>query len=99
MASEAVWRVLCRELNIDPAEVETVAGHYAAYREYTENARGSPLPLENWFRWYHVEKSSEAGELGASPSGCSVDPAAEGKALIRDPDAFLRALGEYVTRR
>jgi len=92
------WPDECRSAGIDPGEVERVAGYYDKYRQYTLAAHAEPLVLDRWFRWYHIEKASEAAGQGAAPAGCSVDDQSQGNSLIRQPDVFLKMLKLCVTR-
>jgi hypothetical protein len=87
------WASACRDEGLDPAEVRLVLGRYEAYRSYhTQGRRGEPLPIETWFNWYRMETVSETGQQFQSPSGCSVDDQARNRGVIRNPEAFLRAL-------
>ncbi len=92
------WHGECREAGIDPAEVQRVARHYRAYRQYTESVKSDALPLEQWFRWYHIEKASENQNPGVAPADCSVDSHALGNSLISHPDIFLRLLEACISR-
>jgi hypothetical protein len=87
------WFGACRADGLDPAEVRLVLRRYEAYRGYhTQGRRGEPLPIETWFNWYRMETISETGQQFQSPSGCSVDDQARNRGVIRNPEAFLRAL-------
>lgn len=89
------WRCLCREEGIDPAEVRLVFERYDAYRRYTERGTGDPIGVDQWFRFYHREKTSEGVQAGAPVAGCSADGDAVNNACLKKPAAFLRALIAY----
>lgn len=84
----------CRSAGVDPAEVQVAASRYDAYREfYARGGRGEALAVEQWFRWYYAEVSSEsAGTNTASPGGCSVDSDSRNRGLMTNPGAFLELL-------
>ncbi len=86
----ADWRALCAHRGVDPREVERVATHYAAHRDYLRGAEGT-LSLEAWFRFYRMEKASEAGH-DVKVGGCSATGDAPRHDLLSDPAGFLAAL-------
>lgn len=91
------WRQLCRELEVDPGEVEVVFSRFDAYRRFMAGGRGDRISLDQWFRFYHYEKQSEGGQTaGTVPSGCSVDAGAVNDACINRPQDFLAVLRAYV---
>lgn len=92
------WLELCRTEGIDPDEVRLVFSRYDAYREYTDKL-SQAIPLEQWFRFYRIEKSSEGDESEPAPSGCSVDSDAVNNACISRPTEFLAALKAYAVAR
>jgi hypothetical protein len=89
------WRGLCREEGIDPAEVRLVYERYDAYRRYTDGGAGDPLGVDQWFRFYYREKTSEGIQAGAVPEGCSADGDAVNNACLAKPAVFLRVLIAY----
>jgi hypothetical protein len=89
------WTDACRAEGVDPAEVRLVLERYRAYRAYyLKGGREQPLPIENWFTWYHAETVSEAGAQAPSPSGCSVDDEARSRGAVRKPKTFLKLLAQ-----
>jgi hypothetical protein len=96
--SEQRWLELCRTEGIDPDEVRLVFSRYEAYRQYTEKL-SQPIPLERWFRFYRIEKSSEGDEAQPAPSGCSIDSDAVNNACISRPTEFLAVLEAYAVAR
>ena len=90
-----VWCDLCRESGIDPEEVRLVFARYDAYRQYTNTQNNRAIALEQWFRFYHMEKASEGDEAQPAPSGCSVDSDAVNNACIKRPAEFLKVLQAY----
>ena len=86
------WQSLCRQASIDPAEVRLVYQRYAAYRSFTQGGAGEPISLAQWFRFYHLEKSSEGVQAGPLPGGCSADGDAVNDACLKKPAEFLRVL-------
>jgi len=87
------WVRLAREEGFDPAEVRLVLSRYQAYRRYyLAEGRTEPLGLEAWFSWYRMETASETEQNAATPSDCSVDPAARSRGAISKPEAFLKVL-------
>jgi hypothetical protein len=89
------WQTLCQQESIDPAEVRLVFERYDAYRTYTEKATGNAISLEQWFRFYHAEKSTDGGESEVVPSGCSADGDAVNNACLSRPAEFLKVLAAY----
>lgn len=90
------WEGMCQTAGIDPDEVRLVYARYEAYRRFTEHASGEAIPLERWFRFYHLEKTSEGIQAGApTPGGCSADGDAVNDACLRRPAEFLRVLRAY----
>jgi len=89
------WQGLCRQASIDPDEVRLVYERYDAYRRYTEEGSGGSIPLEQWFRFYHREKTSEGAQAGQLPGGCSADGDAVNDACLKKPAEFLRVLLAY----
>ena len=94
MTEPGSWRRLAQEASIDPNEVRLVYERYDAYREFTSRS-GAPLPLEQWFRFYHREKSSEGIQAGPPPSGCSADGDAVNDGCLKRPAEFLQVLIAY----
>ena len=92
---ERNWLELCRHEAIDPEEVRLVFARYEAYRQFTEKSQASSIPLDQWFRFYHMEKASEGEQTGPAPSGCSVDSDAVNNACISRPGPFLVVLTAY----
>jgi len=90
------WQELCRELEVDPEEVRIVFSRYDAYRQFTANGNGDRLSIDQWFRFYHLEKTSEGEQAGPAPSGCSVDSQAVNNACIKRPNAFIKVLRAYL---
>ena len=90
------WRTRCRAAGIDPAEVEMVAGRYRAYRDFMA-PRGGGLTLDEWFRFYRLEKQSESpDQTGGVVSGCSATGEAVGQNVLTNPAAFLAALRDQL---
>jgi hypothetical protein len=88
------WRVRCRAAGIDPAEVEMVAGRYRAYRDFMAS-RGGGLTLDEWFRFYRLEKQSESpDQTGGVVSGCSATGEAVEQTVLTRPAEFLALLRE-----
>ena len=92
---EGDWQNLCHKTGIDPEEVRLVFTRYDAYRKYTNAQRSPAIALEQWFRFYHMEKASEGDEAQPAPSGCSVDSDAVNNACIERPAEFLQVLQAY----
>ncbi len=88
------WELLAQQNRIDPDEVRLVFERYAAQRRFTAG-RGTALPLAQWFRFYHLEKSGEGEQLQPAPSACSVDSDAVNNACIKRPQEFLLVLEAY----
>ena len=95
-ASGGDWQSLAHEKRIDPDEVRLVFERYDAQRRFNRG-RGTPLALEQWFRFYHLEKSGEGEQSQPAPSGCSVDSDAVNNACIRRPAEFLQVLKAYAS--
>ena len=93
------WLELCRATGIDPQEVRLIYDRYDAYRGFTVKATGSSLPLEQWFRFYHLEKDSEGLQAGAPVEGCSADGDAVNNACLRHPGVFLEVMQAYDAAR
>ena len=97
LSTNSDWLDLCREYRIDPDEVRIVFSRYDAYRKFMAKGRDPDIALDQWFRFYHMEKASEAGgETGPAPSGCSVDSGAVNNACIKRPSVFLTVLKVYL---
>jgi hypothetical protein len=97
--TDQVWLELCRESCIDPEEVRLVFKRYDAYRRYTNSRRGGTAELDQWFKFYHMEKASEGEQAQPAPSGCSIDSGAVNNACIKRPAEFLKALQAYAGDR
>jgi hypothetical protein len=93
--TEQDWLELCRQSNIDPEEVRLVFARYEAYRKYTNASRSATITIDQWFRFYHMEKASEGDQAQPAPSGCSVDSDAVNNACIKRPAEFLQVLRSY----
>ena len=89
------WLELCRSTGIDPREVRLIHDRYDAYRGFTEKKTGMAISLEQWFRFYYLEKNSEGLQAGAPVDGCSADGDAVNDACLRRPTEFLEALLVY----
>jgi len=89
------WLELCRAAGIDPQEVQLIYDRYDAYRGFTEETTAVAISLEQWFRFYHLEKSSEGLQAGAAVEGCSADGDAVNNACLRRPGEFLEVLQVY----
>jgi hypothetical protein len=93
------WRSRCRTAGIDPAEVETVASRYRAYRDFMA-PRGGGLSLEAWFRFYRQEKQSESpDQTGGVVSGCSATGEAVVQNVLTNPGAFFAILQEHLNEQ
>jgi hypothetical protein len=92
---ERDWQAMCLGERIDPAEVRLVYERYAAYRRFTEQGTRAALPLERWFHFYHLEKTSEGIQAGSPVAGCAADGDAVNDACLSRPRAFLRVLSAY----
>lgn len=69
-----------------------VSGRYRAYRDFMA-ARGGGLSLDEWFRFYRLEKQSESpDQTGGVVSGCSATGEATEQNVLTSPAAFLAAL-------
>jgi len=86
---------MCRQEGIDPGEVRLVFERYDAYRRFTDKGSGAAISLQQWFRFYHREKTSEGVQAGPAPGGCSADGDAVNNACLRKPAEFLRVLTAY----
>ncbi len=93
--TEQIWLEICRESGIDPQEVRVVFTRYDAYRKYTSSSRSAPIAIDQWFKFYHMEKASEGEQAQPAPSGCSVDSDAVNNACINRPAEFLKVLRAY----
>ncbi len=89
------WLDLCREERIDPDEVRLVFDRYAVFKKFHEEKQGAEITLDQWFRFYHMEKATEGDQTGPSPSGCSVDSDAVNNACIKRPGPFLTIMKAY----
>ena len=68
-----------------------VSSRYVAYRAYM-GGRAGALSLEGWFRFYRLEKESEApDQTGGVVSGCSATGEAVAQNALAHP-AFLQIL-------
>jgi len=66
-----------------------VADRYAAYARFT-GSRGGGLPLEQWFAYYRLEKSAEAGAQAGRPvSGCTAEGEPGPSSMLAEPQRFL----------
>lgn len=69
-----------------------VSGRYRAYRDYMA-PKGGGLTLEAWFRFYRLEKQSEApDQTGGVVSGCSATGEATEQSVLTRPADFLALL-------
>jgi len=93
--AEQIWLKMCRESSIDPEEVRLVFARYDAYRKYTDASRGATIAIDQWFKFYHMEKASEGDQAQPAPSGCSVDSDAVNNACIKRPAEFFEVLHAY----
>ncbi len=93
------WQEMCRNASIDPREVRLIHERYDAYRGFTEENTGSAISLEQWFRFYHLEKNSEGLQAGAPVEGCSADGDAVNNACLLHPGPFLEVLKAYNVAR
>ena len=93
--AEQIWLKMCRESSIDPEEVRLVFARYDAYRKYTDANRGATIAIDQWFKFYHMEKASEGDQAQPAPSGCSVDSDAVNNACIKRPGEFFEVLHAY----
>ncbi|RMF97972.1 MAG: hypothetical protein D6727_04265 [Gammaproteobacteria bacterium] len=89
------WRDLARHRGIDPDEVRLVYTRYAAQHRHAQAGQREPLPLDRWFRFYVLEKSSEGRQAGPAPGACSIGSDAVNDACIERPRAFLEVLAAY----
>ncbi len=95
MDEEPSWESLAHDLQIDSREVRLVYERYAARLRFAEQQQIEPIALEQWFRFYYLEKTTEGEQAGPAPSGCSVDGDAVNNACIKRPREFLRLLQAY----
>lgn len=73
-----------------------VSSRYRAYRDFMA-PRGGGLTLEAWFRFYRLEKQSEApDQTGGVVSGCSATGEATDQNVLTNPAAFLDVLREQL---
>lgn len=73
-----------------------VAARYRAYRDYMA-PRGGGLGLDEWFRFYRIEKESEhPDQTGGVVSGCSATGEAVTQNVLTNPKAFLQILKAHV---
>jgi hypothetical protein len=73
-----------------------VSGRYRAYRDYMA-PQGGGLTLDVWFRFYRLEKQSEApDQAGGVVSGCSATGEATEQNVLTNPAAFLDILREQL---
>ncbi len=93
--SQPGWEALAARRQIDPDEVRLVYARYAAQHRHAQAGQREPLPLQRWFRFYVLEKSSEGRQAGPVPGGCSVGSDAVNHACIERPQAFLEVLVAY----
>jgi hypothetical protein len=89
------WLELCRTGGIDPQEVRLIYERFDAYRGFTEQKTGSAIPVEQWFRFYYLEKNSEGLQAGVPVGGCSADGDAVNNACLARPGEFLEVLKAY----
>ncbi len=69
-----------------------VSGRYRAYRDYMARSGGG-LTLDAWFRFYRLEKQSEApDQTGGVVSGCSATGEATEQSVLTRPAEFLALL-------
>jgi hypothetical protein len=90
------WQDLCRKLKVNPEEVRLVFARYDAYRQFNAGGNSDLISIDQWFRFYHMEKASEGSQTGPEPSGCSVDSGAVNDACIKRPDSFIQVLRAYL---
>lgn len=73
-----------------------VSGRYRAYREFMA-PRGGGLTLDEWFRFYRLEKQSESpDQTGGVVSGCSATGEAIEQNVLNNPAGFLAALKDQL---
>jgi len=73
-----------------------VAGRYRAYRDFMA-PRGGGLTLDEWFRFYRLEKQSESpDQTGGVVSGCSATGDAIEQSVLARPAEFLAVLREQL---
>ncbi len=90
------WEARARDLRIDPQEVRLVFNRYAARLRYAEQRQIEPIALEQWFRFYHMEKTTEGQQAEAVPGGFPAESdAVDDGACITRPREFLELLRAY----
>lgn len=94
------WLALAGTLRVRPDEVRLVFDRYAAQAQFALARQQQPLPISQWFSFYHMEKKSDGQQAaGPAPSGCSVDSDAVNDACISRPEEFLQVLKAYAESR
>ena len=93
------WQQLARSHRIDPDEVRLVFARYDAHRQFAGRSRADIIALEQWFRFYRMEKASEGEQAAPAPSGCSVDSDAVNNACIKRPQEFLQVLQAFAQQQ
>ena len=86
------WLLLCERYRIDPAELKVVFARYQAHRRFAQQGGDGAIPLERWFRFYVLEKSSEGEQAGIfteAPHDTIND------ACLARPRRFLEVLQAY----
>ena len=69
-----------------------VSSRYRAYRDFMV-PKGGGLTLDAWFRFYRLEKQSEApDQTGGVVSGCSATGEATEQNVLTRPAEFLALL-------
>jgi len=96
---ESNWPELCDLAKIDPNEVRLIYERYDAYKGFTVKRVGESISLEQWFRFYILEKNSEGMQAGAPVEGCSADGDAVNNACLKRPGDFLQVLKAYDAAR
>ncbi|MDJ0927801.1 MAG: hypothetical protein QNJ73_09135 [Gammaproteobacteria bacterium] len=89
------WQALAATHRIDPVEVQVVHERYAAHRRYAASGQGEPIALADWFRFYHLEKSSEGEQAGPAPGSFGADSDTINNACLKRPREFLEVLLAY----
>ena len=73
-----------------------VSGRYVAYRDFMA-PRGGGLSLDEWFRFYRLEKQSESpDQTGGVVSGCSATGEAVEQNVLTSPTVFLALLKDQL---
>ena len=94
------WRAACRQLDLDPQEVESVSTRFDMYRDYTLQQGAEVLDLPRWYKWYRVEKLSEGHAMQTPPvQGCSVGPDTEPQGPVVSERDFLELLQAFRAAR